>query len=144
MTPVELTFFIDDGPPGTDPAGRKVIAICRDLSELALANTRTVQSNQLLNAALAAVEDGVAVIDLSGKIRHVNDSFERLVDRPFDQVIGRSVFDAPWQWLDPNGRSMPTDSFPEVKAIRTEEPPSSRDSSCVDWAIGAPMMRSDQ
>ncbi|MEI2639991.1 MAG: EAL domain-containing protein [Microthrixaceae bacterium] len=122
LTPVELTFFIDDGPPGTDPAGRKVIAICRDLSELALANTRTVQSNQLLNAALAAVEDGVAVIDLSGKIRHVNDSFERLVDRPFDQVIGRSVFDAPWQWLDPNGRSMPTDSFPEVKAIRTEEP----------------------
>lgn len=125
--PVELTFFLekaddaeehpDDDDP--NPAGRKVIVISRDLSEVAQANTRTAQSNQVLNAALAAVEDGVAVVDLDGTIRHVNDSFERLVDRPFEQLVGRSIFDAPWTWLDRTGEVIPADSSPEVIAIRS-------------------------
>ncbi|MCB1255967.1 MAG: EAL domain-containing protein [Microthrixaceae bacterium] len=121
--PVELTFFLEDanveGDSEGNPAGRKVIVISRDLSEVAQANTRTAQSNQVLNAALSSVEDGVAVVDLDGTIRHVNDSLEQLVDRPFDQLIGRSIFDAPWTWLDRTGTPIPTDSSPEVIAIRS-------------------------
>lgn len=126
-TPVELSFVMEEhdhpyaGPAaGTD--GLRIFAVCHDLSELALANSRTVESNQLLNAALSAVEDGIAVIGVDGVIQHVNDGFEKIVDRPFDQIVGRSIFDIPWRWLDASGTPLARASHPEVIAIETGEP----------------------
>lgn len=116
--PVELSFIMtDEGTHGT-----QILTICHDLSELARANSRTVESNQLLNAALSAVEDGIAVIGIDGVIQHVNDGFERIVDRPFDQIVGRSVFDTPWRWLDGSGMPLARASHPEVVALETGEP----------------------
>lgn len=117
-TPVELSFLVAD----QGAASPKILAICHDLGELAEANSRTVESNQLLNAALSAVEDGIAVIGTDGVIQHVNDGFERIVDRPFDQIVGRSVFDTPWRWLDNTGAQLARSSHPEVIAIETGEP----------------------
>lgn len=117
--PVELSFMIEDEEEG---AGNEVLVICRDLSDIAQANSRTAESNKLLNAALSAVEDGIAVIDTDGVIHHVNDGFERIVDRPFDQIVGRSVFDTPWRWLDSSGTPLPRAFYPEVIAIETGGP----------------------
>ena len=130
LLPVQLTLsrtrtrttrpgaWAEDQPAPRD----MVLAVTRDLSERATANERIAAEHDLLDRTLDAVENGVAIIDRDGRVEHANDAFARLVDLHHDRIVDRSVYDAPWGWLDADGEPIHSESTPPVVTMRTGEP----------------------
>jgi diguanylate cyclase (GGDEF)-like protein len=71
---------------------------------------------------IQALRDGIAVVDASGRIDHVNDAFCRLVGRTPAQIRHRSVFDPPWVFRDERDRAVTPEESAAVTCLRTGRP----------------------
>jgi diguanylate cyclase (GGDEF)-like protein len=71
---------------------------------------------------IEALRDGIAVVDASGRIDQVNDSFCRLVGRTEAQIRHRSVFDPPWVFRDTGDRATTPEESAAVMCLRTGQP----------------------
>jgi diguanylate cyclase (GGDEF)-like protein/PAS domain S-box-containing protein len=118
IVPVELT--LSHAPSGTDTSEPDVVvAVTRDLHERVRLSEHLRIRRAMLDATLEAVDDGVAAIDRHGRIEAVNSSFCELVDLPEASLVGRSVLDAPWTLLAPDGAPLALEQTPPVVALRT-------------------------
>ncbi len=94
-------------------------------SDVVTVTARTVtedSDDESLWTAIDALTDGVAVLDASGRIDRVNESFCRLVGRTHAQVRHRSVFDPPWIFRDERDRATTPDESAAVICLRTGRP----------------------
>ncbi len=77
---------------------------------------------QLLAAAIHALDEGVAVVDPTGRIAAVNHVFCEVMGLPAPQLLDRSVYDPPWVAHDESGRPVETTDSPAVRTLRTGHP----------------------
>ena len=106
---------------GTGPASGFSSGVAAVLDAVDVASSASEDAVRL-RSVIAALDDGIAIIDPSGRIDQVNDAFCRLVGRTQAQVRNRSVFDPPWVFRDAGERATTPEESPAVICLRTGQP----------------------
>ena len=110
---VMVTVRTAAGPGSADPADAPDAAA--GSPEVAL----TDPVDERLRRTIAELPDGIALVDASGRIDHVNDTFCRLVGRSRAQIRHRSVFDPPWMFRDEGDRATTPEESAAVICLRS-------------------------
>jgi PAS domain S-box-containing protein len=101
----------------------------RDITE----HTRAVQalreSEERYRSVIAAMQDGIAILDAEGAIRACNASAERILGLSADQMMGRTPRDPRWQAIQEDGSPFPEETRPPIITLRTGLP-------CRDVIVG--------
>ena len=118
VTEVEMTLSRHrttkpDEQPAVGPEHEVVLALTRSIS------TDLPGGSDKLNRTLSALSDGIALIALDGRIESTNPAFGQLLDVAADELVGRSIFDPPWQLVDEHGAALPPESNPAIATLRT-------------------------
>ena len=73
-----------------------------------------------VRSALDTLAEGLLVVDLRGQIVLSNNAFAEIVDQEFDDLLGRSTNDFPWETL--NGKRLSVADAPWTQSLETGEP----------------------
>ncbi len=84
--PVECSALVVAGP-----AGRRVLAICKDMSRQRAADREVSDLDARLAAFLETAVDGIVTIDVAGTIETFNPAAERMFGYGAAEVIGRNI-----------------------------------------------------
>jgi PAS domain S-box-containing protein len=117
--------------PLRDPEGNIVgtFGITRGINERKLAEEALRQSEERYRSVIAAMQDGILVLDADGSIRSCNAAAERILGLSADQIMGRSPHDPRWRSVREDGSPTPTDTNPAMVTLRTGRP-------CTDIVMG--------
>ncbi len=96
-----------------------VLVVSRDVTDRVTMEHGLRSQRALLHATIEALEEGVAVVDRSGRIESVNDTFCALVGQPAERLVDRSVFDPPWTTTDEFGVVIPAEATVAVRTLRS-------------------------
>ena len=96
-----------------------VLVVSRDVTDRVTMEHGLRSQRALLHATIEALEEGVAVVDRSGRIESVNDTFCALVGQPAERLVDRSVFDPPWTTSDEFGVVIPAEATVAVRTLRS-------------------------
>jgi PAS domain S-box-containing protein len=114
--------------PQRDAAGAVVATggIFRDITE----ETREKLANERLRlrteAMLAALTEGVVIINAAGMVEAMNDAAERILGASREVMVGARLLDLPWVAFDEDGRIIDRATHPILAALRTGEPQAER------------------
>ena len=98
------------------------VAVNSDVTERKRVEETQRQSEAHHRAVIESLAEGITVQDVSGTIRSVNPSGERILGIAADQVIGLTLADARWQAIREDGRPLPGEEHPSQAALRTSQP----------------------
>lgn len=79
---------------------------------------RSAQERQ--NILFKTLPVGVIVLDADGRIMEVNAVGQQILDLDLATLRARGLDPAAWSLLDENGRQLPHDEYPAIKALRGE------------------------
>ena len=68
---------------------------------------------------LAALAEGVVIIDAEGVVVAVNESGERILGAPHGAMLGRVLVELPWSAYEEDGRELDLAAHPIVAALRS-------------------------
>ena len=77
-------------------------------------------------ALLAALSEGVVIIDAKGVVTSMNDAAESILGIRRKHMVGSVLLDLPWEALDETGVPIDRASHPIIAALRSGEPQSER------------------
>jgi PAS domain S-box-containing protein len=97
-------------------------AAARDITERKHAEEALRESEERYRSVIAAMEDGIVLLDAGGEIRASNASAERILGLSAEQMIGRTSFDPRWQAIHEDSSVFPGEMFPAAVTLRTGEP----------------------
>jgi len=83
---------------------------------------RSLLEVESLRAILDGAAAGVVVQDEQGRIVDCNPAAERLLGLPRDQLLGLNSIAPHWRATDDDGRDLPGDQHPPLRALRTGQP----------------------
>lgn len=93
------------------------------LEEMLRDRTSVLLSNQATTLRIyQAISSGVLLQDARGIIVHVNQAACNILGLPAEELIGRSVYDSPWQVIKEDGSPISADDHPTMVAVRTRKP----------------------
>jgi PAS domain S-box-containing protein len=117
--------------PLRDPDGRIVgtFGITRSINERKLAEEALRQSEERYRSVIAAMQDGILVLDAGGSIQSCNAAAERILGLSSEQIMGRTPHDPRWRSVLADGAPTPTDTNPAMVTLRTGRP-------CTDKVMG--------
>jgi PAS domain S-box-containing protein len=75
-----------------------------------------------LREVLDVLEEGVAILGPDGVVEYVNPSGERILRLAPGEVLGCRLMDFRWEIVDLEGRPLPRESLPTLRALETGEP----------------------
>ncbi len=75
-----------------------------------------------LRQVLDALEEGVAILGSDGVVEYVNRSGESILRLAPGEVLGCRLVDFRWEIVDLEGRSLPKESLPTLRALVSGEP----------------------
>lgn len=91
--------------------------------------TRLMRAEQMLRESeeryrlvIAALFEGVILIDANGKIRASNPSAERILGLSVEQLSGHTLFDPSWQPIHEDGSPFPVETQSTWIALHTGQP----------------------
>jgi PAS domain S-box-containing protein len=110
--------------PLRDPEGHIVgtFGISRDITERKRAEETLRQSEERYRSVIAAMQDGILLLDPDGNIRACNASAERILGLSADQMLGRTPLDLRWGVIREDGSPLPDECRPPVVTLRTGQP----------------------
>ncbi len=97
-------------------------AAARDITESKRTQEALGESEQRYRSVIAAMQDGIVLLDANGSIRACNFSAERILGLSAQQMMGRTSLDPRWQAIHEDGTVFPGDTFPAAVTLRTGEP----------------------
>lgn len=103
----------DDGDPDFFLTQVQDITASRQIRD-ALAD-----SEARLEAILASMMEGIAVIDLNGEFVFVNESGRRILDLTDEELSDRSLLRGRWNCVHPDGSRFDPEEFPAMVTART-------------------------
>ena len=96
--------------------------ISRDITERKQAEGALRQSEERFRSAIAAMQDGIVLLDAQGGIRACNPSAERILGLSAEQLTGRTPLDLRWRAIREDGSPFPEEDRPPVYTLRTTQP----------------------
>jgi PAS domain S-box-containing protein len=117
--------------PLRDPDGHIIgtFGITRDVTKRNLAEEALRESEERYRAVIAAMQDGIVLMDADGSIRDCNASAERILGLSADQLMGRTPHDPRWRAIHEDGSPFPGEMHPPMVTLRTGQP-------CTDVVMG--------
>jgi PAS domain S-box-containing protein len=101
------------------PPRRLVYAGARDVTERKQIEKAVRRSEELHQSVIAAMQDGIVIVDADGSIRACNGSAERILGLSGEQILGRTAVDSRWRAIREDGSLFPSENFPVVETLRT-------------------------
>jgi PAS domain S-box-containing protein len=95
-----------------------------DQESLQLATQALRDSDDRYRSVVAAMAEGVVLLDASGLIVACNASAERILGVASNQILGRSLENPQWSSIRDDGSPFPAGEFPAIVALRTGRPSS--------------------
>jgi PAS domain S-box-containing protein len=107
--------------PLRDPRGDVIgtFGISRDITARKQAEERLRESEERYRSVVAAMQDGIVILDADGAIRSCNAAAERILGVPAEQVMGRTPHDPRWRAVREDGSPMPGEAHPPLVTLRT-------------------------
>jgi two-component system, sensor histidine kinase and response regulator len=91
-----------------------------------IASNRSKEPTSLLklhtDSILAAITEGVVIIDAGGVVSAVNDAGERILGAPRELMLGTVLLELPWRAYELDGQQMDRATHPIIAALRTGQP----------------------
>jgi len=75
-----------------------------------------------LREVLDVLEEGVAILGPDGVVEYVNPSGERILSLAPGEILGCRLTDFRWEVVDVEGRPLPRETLPTLRALETGEP----------------------
>ena len=79
-------------------------------------------SEERYRSAIAAMQDGIVLLDADGTIQTCNASAERILGLSAEEMIGRTPLDPRWGAIREDGSPFPDEARPPVVTLRTGQP----------------------
>jgi PAS domain S-box-containing protein len=98
------------------------VAVCRDVTERHRAQEKLRKSEERYRRVIAAMEDGIVLLDANGRICECNAAAERILGLSADQMMGRTAVDPRWGAICEDGSAFPEEARPPVVTLRTGQP----------------------
>jgi PAS domain S-box-containing protein len=113
-----------NGTPLKDADGslRGGVVVCRDITARKRAEEDLRSSEERYRSVIAAMQDGIVLLDADGSIRACNASAERILGLSADQMMGRTPLDPRWGAIREDGSPFPDEARPPVVTLRTGQP----------------------
>jgi eukaryotic-like serine/threonine-protein kinase len=124
-------FISVNSRPFESSAGgaRGGVAAFRDITEHTMAVEALRESEERYRSVIAAMQDGIAILDAGGAIRACNSSAETILGLSADQMMGRTPRDPRWHAIQEDGSPFPEETRPPIITLRTGQP-------CRDVVVG--------
>jgi PAS domain S-box-containing protein len=104
----------------TPYASRQLLySVARDITARKQAEEALRISDERYRSIIAAMQDGIVVLDGDGSIRACNGSAERILGLSAEQIIGRTAVDSRWRAVHEDGSPFPGETFPAAVTLRT-------------------------
>jgi PAS domain S-box-containing protein len=127
---VTRTYLSTKGPY-RDAHGHVIglIGVCRDITERKRAEKALRDSEERYRSVIAAMQDGIVLLDADGSIRECNAAAERILGLSAEQMRGRTPHDPRWRAIHEDGSPFPGPEHPPMVTLRTGQP-------CTDVVMG--------
>jgi len=86
-------------------------AVARDVTGRKQAEETIRKSEELYRTVIAAMQDGIVIVDAEGGIRTCNGSAERILGLSAEQIMGRTALDPRWRAIHEDGSPFPPETF---------------------------------
>jgi PAS domain S-box-containing protein len=114
-----------------DPQGDIIgtFGIARDIARRKRAEEALHRSEERYRSVIAAMQDGILLLDADGSIRSSNAAAERILGLSAEQLMGRTPHDPRWRAIHEDGSPFPGELHPPMVTLRTGRP-------CTDVVMG--------
>jgi PAS domain S-box-containing protein len=99
-----------------------IFGVARDITQRKQAELALRESEERYRSVIAAMQDGIILLDAEGTIRACNASAERILGLTADQIMGRNLQEAHWQAFNEDGSPFPDEERPAMVTLRTGQP----------------------
>jgi PAS domain S-box-containing protein len=99
-----------------------IYAAARDITGRKQAEEALRKGEERYRSVIAAMQDGILVVDADGSIRACNGSAERILGLSGEQIRGRTALDPRWRAIHEDGSPFPAETFPVVVTLSTGQP----------------------
>jgi PAS domain S-box-containing protein len=100
-----------------------------DVTERKKAEIALRESEERYRSVIAAMQDGITLLNADGTIYACNSAAERILGLSADQIMGRTPYDPRWRAIHEDGSPFPGDTHPPIVTLRTGKP-------CFDVVMG--------
>ena len=97
-------------------------AAARDITIRKSAEEALSKSQERYRSVIAAMQNGIVLMDADGTIRDCNPSAERILGLSADQMMGLTSLDPRWRAVHDDGSAFPGEAHPVMVTLRTGEP----------------------
>jgi len=101
---------------------QRIYAAARDVTERKRSLEALKESEVRYRSVIAAMQDGIALLDSNGAIQACNASAERILGLSADQMMGRTARDPRWGAIHEDGTPFADEKLPAIVALRTGRP----------------------
>jgi PAS domain S-box-containing protein len=93
-----------------------------DITDRKRAEEALRASEERYRSVIAAMQDGIVLLDTDGSIRACNASAERILGLSAMEMMGRTPSDMRWRAIHENGTPFPGETHPPMVTLRTGQP----------------------
>jgi PAS domain S-box-containing protein len=111
------------------PSRQVHYSTARDITGRKEAEEALRKSEERYQSVIAAMQDGIVILDADGNIRACNGSAQRILGLSAEQIIGRTAVDPRWRAIHEDGSPFPGEAFPVAVTLRTGQ-------SCANVIMG--------
>jgi PAS domain S-box-containing protein len=114
-----------------DETGRvyRMAGSFEDITDRKTAEEDLRQSQERYRSVIAAMQEGIVLLDADGSIQECNAAAERILGLSAEQMMGRTPHDPLWRALREDGAPFPGEMHPPMVTLRTGQP-------CTDVVMG--------
>jgi PAS domain S-box-containing protein len=106
-----------------------VFGVSRDITPRKQAEIALRKSEERYRSVIAAMRDGILILDADGGTQSCNAAAERILGLSAEQMMGRTSLEPGWRAIHEDGSPFPTETFPAMSTLRTGRP-------CTDVIMG--------
>ncbi|HMA37696.1 MAG TPA: CHASE3 domain-containing protein [Chloroflexia bacterium] len=101
-------------------AGRPaVLVVAEDITAQVRTEAALQASEERYRSVIAALDEGILLLDAQGVIQTCNASAERILGLPARDLLGRALDDPRWAAIHEDGTPFPWETFPALVALQT-------------------------